>query len=167
VKRRAIAALAAALACPSLVAAAPPGAETVAPTHGEFPVKPTGPIAVEHAQAGEPTVGVPFEITVTARVEGAGESLELAVDATMPRAVLLTQPTLIDVGEGAYAWGVTVVPLAADAGYLSVIVSGTIDGVAQARSVMIPLRSTAAGAFPEAAADGGEPLVALPVQESP
>ena len=35
-------------------------------------------------------------------------------------------------------------PLAADAGYLSVIVSGSIDGVAQARSVTLSLRSAAA-----------------------
>ena len=67
----------------------------------------------------------------------------------------------------AYAWELTVVPLAADAGYLSVIVAGTIDGVEQARSVTIALRSTVPAEAPEVTITDGEALIALPVQESP
>ncbi len=66
-----------------------------------------------------------------------------------------------------YSWQITVVPLAAEAGYLSVIVSGTIDGVDQARSVTISLRSAAPADAPAPVAGGGETLIALPVQESP
>ena len=51
---------------------------------------------------------------------------------------------LVAAGDGVYAWTITVVPLTAEAGYLTVIVSGDIDGVAQARSVTVSLRSTAA-----------------------
>jgi hypothetical protein len=161
-----IAVVAAALAWPWLVAAAPRGAETAATVPVEFPGKPTGPIAVEHRRMGEPTVGVPLKIAVTARVEGNVGDLSINVNATVPRAALVTQPTLIDASEGAYAWEVTVVPLAADAGYLTVIVSGTIDGVDQARSVTIPLRSAIVDAA-AMAEEGTEPLVPLPVQESP
>ncbi|HEY3518944.1 MAG TPA: hypothetical protein VGL98_17980, partial [Gammaproteobacteria bacterium] len=65
-------------------------------------------------------------------------------------------------------WKITVVPLAAEAGYLSLIVAGRVDGVAQARGVTVPLRSAAAGGpAPAAEAAGPEALIALPVQETP
>ena len=87
----------------------------------------------------------------------------------MPRAVLVTEPEAVVAGaDGLYSWTITVVPLAADAGYLSVVVSGQVEGLAQARSVTIPLASGAAeSAAPLPQPADGEALIALPVQESP
>ena len=134
----------------------------------ELPGKPTGPIAVEHRVPAEPAVGIPLAIAVTARVEAEVGALRIDASASSPRAALVTPPLLTSVTDGVYAWTITVVPLATDAGYLSVIVSGNIEGVAQARSVTISLRSTAApDAAPSAAVIDGETLIALPVQESP
>jgi hypothetical protein len=167
-RRRITAALvAAALALPVAVGAAPRAAERVAPVAAELPGKPTGPIAVEHQFAADPAVGVPVKITVTAHVNGAAGGLGIEATPTLPRAALVTPPTPLAVGEGVYSWEITVVPLAAEAGYLSVIVSGAIDGVEQARSVTISLRSVVLEDAPAPAARGGETLIALPVQESP
>ena len=158
---------AAVVAWPALVGAAPP-AEQRAPMNAEYPVKPTGPIAVEYRLAAPPAVGVPLEIAVTARVQAAASSLAIEANASAPRAVLVTAPQLDAAGDGVYSWTITVVPLAAEAGYLSVIVAGDVDGMAQARSVTVSLRSSA-GTGPAAAAGAarGEALIALPVQESP
>lgn len=146
--------------------AAPRSLEAVAP--GELPGKPTGPITVEYRLAAQPAVGVPLTITVTARVENNVGTLGIEANATSPRYVLLTPPQLATAGDGKYVWALTVVPLAAEAGYLSVIVSGTSEGVAQASSVTISMRSAAAPAeVPLSAAADGEALIALPVQESP
>jgi hypothetical protein len=111
---------------------------------------------------------VPVEIAVTARVRPGASRLAIETVASSPQAVLLTTPELTAGADGVYSWTFTVVPLAVEAGYLTVIVAGEVDGVAQARSVTIPLRS-AAGAAQEAAtgAAQGESLIALPVQESP
>jgi hypothetical protein len=60
------------------------------------------------------------------------------------------------------------VPLAPEAGYLSVIVSAEVDGTQQAQSLTISLRSMSAGGpEPVAVRAGAETLIALPVQESP
>lgn len=156
------------LGCPMLGGAAPPSKELAAPTRAELPGKPTGPIVVEHRLAEQPAVGVPLEVVVTARVEGDIGRLGIEANATAPDAALVTAPLLLTAGEGTYSWRLTVVPLVAEAGYLSVIVSGSIEGVAQARSITISLRSAAGeGAVPADVAAGGETLIALPVQESP
>ena len=152
---------------PLLTAAAPRVLERAAPAAAELPGKPTGPILVEHRLAADPAVGVPLDITVTARVDAAASGLSIEANATVPRAALVTPPRLLEAGAGVYSWQITVVPLAAEAGYLSVIVSGTIDGVDQARSVTISLRSAAPADLPAPTAGGGETLIALPVQESP
>ena len=158
---------AASLAWPWLAAGAPRAAERAA-TSVELPGKPTGPIAVEHRLATQPSVGVPLDVSITARVAGDVGRLGIEANATAPDAALVTAPTLVAVGEGTYSWRLTVVPLVAEAGYLSVIVSGSIEGVAQARSITISLRSAAAEGDPPAVAlAGGETLIALPVQESP
>jgi hypothetical protein len=145
--------------------AAPPAGETAA-LRSERPGKPTGPIVVEHRLGMQPAVGVSVKIAVTARVAGDVGGLNIEATATVPSAAIVSAPLLIAAADGEYEWEITVVPLAVDAGYLSVIVSGSIDGVAQARSVTIPLRGAA---LPEAAvtAEGAEALIALPVQESP
>lgn len=156
------------LAWPLCSAAAPPLEARRAQLRAELPGKPTGPIAVEHRVPGDPAVGIPIAIAVTARVEAEVGALRIEAIASSPRAALVTPPLLTSVADGVYAWTITVVPLTTDAGYLSVIVSGNIDGVAQARSVTISLRSTAArDAAPSAALSEGETLIALPVQETP
>ena len=134
----------------------------------ELPGKPTGPIAVEHRVLGD-QCRHPLAIAVTARVEADVGALRIESTRELAAsAALVTPPLLTSVTDGLYAWTITVVPLTIDAGYLSVIVSGNIDGVAQARSVTISVRSTAArDAAPSTAAIQGETLIALPVQESP
>ena len=158
----------AALAWPLWSGAAPPIEARRTQSRAELPGKPTGPIAVEHRVPAEPAVGIPLAIAVTARVEADVGALRIEALASSPGAALVTPPLLTSVADGVYAWTITVVPLTNDAGYVSVIVSGNIDGVAQARSVTISLRSTAArDAAPSIAAIKGETLIALPVQESP
>jgi hypothetical protein len=152
-----------------LAAAAPHGAEHVRASV-ELPSKPTGPIALEHRLTAAPAIGVPLRIAVAAHVEGDFGRLDLEATATHPTAALVVTPTLVALDGGVYSWEIIVVPLVAEAGYLSVIVSGTIDGLAQARSVTIPLRSAGAAApaaAPVVATRNGETLIALPVQESP
>ncbi len=158
----------AALVWPSLLDAAPLPESTRNDLRLELPGKPTGPIAVEHRMPAEPVVGVPLAIEITARVEADVGALRIEANASSPRVVLVAPPVLTSVDDGIYAWTVTVVPLTADAGYLSVIVSGNIDGESQARSVTLSLRSDAASdAAASAAVMDGETLIALPVQESP
>jgi hypothetical protein len=111
---------------------------------------------------------VPLTVTVTARVESVVGALAIEANATAPRSVLVTPPQLESAGGGNYVWEFTVVPLAAEAGYLNVIVSGASEGIAQASSVTISLRSAAAPSeVPLSATADGEALIALPVQESP
>ena len=162
--RTATALIAAILAWPSL--GAPRATEGAAPAVAHLPAKPTGPIALEYRVAVAPTVGAPLEIDVSARVEPGVKGLTIEANASAPHAVLVTPPTVVTAGDGVYAWKLTIVPLAAEAGYLSLIVAGRVDGVAQARGVTVPLRSVAGGPAPAAKAAGPEALIALPVQEN-
>jgi len=165
--RTAMALIAAILAWSSPGAAAPRAGERSPPAAAHLPAKPTGPIAVEYRVAAAPTIGAPLEIEVSARVEPGVKGLTIEANASAPRAVLLTPPTVVRAGDGVFAWKITVVPLAAEAGYLSVIVAGQVDGVAQARAVTVPLRDVAAGPTPAREAAGPEALIALPVKETP
>jgi hypothetical protein len=159
---------AAALAWPALLGAAPPPAERMAPASEALRVKPTGPIAVEYRLAQEPALGVPLEIAVTARVEADVTGVTIEANASSPSGVIVAAPVLVTASDGVFTFRITVVPLAADAGYLSVIVAGQVDGLHQARSVTVPLRGTnPVVAVPDAADDGGERVIALPAQESP
>jgi hypothetical protein len=165
-KRRSAVALAVALEWAMQAGAAPRLPE--AQPASELPGKPTGPITVEYRLAAQPAVGVPLTIKVTARVESDVGTLGIEANATSPRSVLVTPPQLATARDGNYVWELTVVPLVAEAGYLSVIVSGASEGVAQAGSVTISLRSAAAPAeTPLSAAANGEALISLPVQENP
>lgn len=146
--------------------AAPPPGST--PARAErLPVKPGGPIALEYRAAAEPSVGTPLEISITARVEAGVDNVTIETNASAPRAVLITQPEVVASGDGLHSWTITVVPLAADAGYLSIVVSGQVEGLTQARSVTVPLGSAAPAASPAAQPADGEALIALPVQEGP
>lgn len=159
--------LAGLLVCPLLASAAPRLLERAA-VRAELPSKPTGPIALEHRVAGEAAVGVPLTIAVTARVAADARDVRIDAAASLPRAVLVTLPALDSAGDGLFRWTITIVPLAAEAGYLNVSVSADVDGIAQADAVTISLRSAAPGVAPAASAGGGgENLIALPVQESP
>jgi hypothetical protein len=165
--------LVAALLLASSGASAAPRPDDAAPLAVErLPVKPGGPIAVEYKLAAQPVVGTPLEVAVTAHVEPGVTDVTLAAEPSVPRAVLVTVPELVAAAEGTYSWRITVVPLAAEAGYLTVVVAGQADGLEQARSVTVALGSAPqAGAAPATAAPpspaDGEALIALPVQESP
>ena len=154
------------LAWPMQGAAAPPASERSAPMVPYFPAKPTGPIGVEYRLAAAPAVGVPLEIEIKARVEADVKGLAIEANASAPRAVLLIGPQLVTAADGVYSWTITVVPLRTEAGYLSVIVAGRVDGVAQARAVTVPLHG-APGPSPVVDSAGREALIALPVQETP
>jgi len=166
--------VAALLACPLLASAAPRLEERDAVRAAvpfELRAKPTGPIAIDYrlaGLAGEPAVGVPQTLHVRARVAPDARDVRIEVDASVPAAVLVAPPTLEASDAGTYRWTITVVPLAADAGYLHVIVSAHVDGVAQADAVTVSLRSAAAPAAAPRGPDAGEEnLIALPVRESP
>jgi hypothetical protein len=148
------------------VAAAPP--ESPAPvTHDE--AKPTGPIAVDVHLDAEPALGVPLTVTVMARADGV-DRLDLEVRADDPAALVIGAVSPPLDRAGARRWIVTVVPVRASGGYLSVVVAGEIDGVAQARSVVVAIRPAGAEAPARApsaapAGAGGENLSLLPVEE--
>jgi hypothetical protein len=152
---------------PSMAAAAPRSDALAPRAIRELPGKPTGPIVVDYRLATAPAVGVPLAITINARVQS-GAALRLEVTASDPSSVLVTVPVLAASDAAQYSWQVTVVPLAAEAGYLNVIVAGDVEGVAQASAVTISLRS-APEAVPAAAQPpaSSEALIALPVQETP
>jgi len=141
--------------------------ESARAAHFELPGKPTGPIAVDYRLTAVPAVGVPLAIAITARADGETAGLRLETSASQPRDVLLAVPTAVAARDGAHAWELTVVPLAPDAGYLTVVVTGEIDGVSQARTVTIALRGSEAPPAAAAALGGGETLIALPVLETP
>ena len=159
--------LVASLAWSLFAYAAPRAGDMVAAVRVERPGKPTGPIVVEHHFAARPVVGVPLKIAVTARVEADVGRLSIEASATVPDAALVSPPLLLAANKGVYSWELTVVPLLADAGYVSVIVSGSIDGIAQARSVTIPLRGAVRAEPAAVTIAAGETLIALPVQETP
>jgi hypothetical protein len=155
-------------AWPALSSAAPREVvEGRAPARAEFPVKPTGPIAVEHHLGADPAVGVPLTITLSARVSGQVDALRLDASASRPDALLLTTPELVASGDSEFTWVHTIVPLAVDAGYLNVAVAGDIDGLPQARSVSIAVRTVPPTADAPAAHGNSETLIALPVRETP
>ena len=133
------------------------------------PPKPAGPIGVDVRLNAEPVLGVPVTVTITARAETISD-LTLEARAADPGALAIGAASLpVDRG-GARSWSLTVVPLRATGGYLSVVVAGQIDGVAEARSVVIPVRP--AGSAPEVRAPAAAPaagsrenLSVLPVEE--
>ena len=133
----------------------------------ELPGKPTGPIAVDYRLAATPAVGVPLTIVITARAAGATDGLRVETSASAPRDALMAVPTAVVAPVGAQAWELTVVPLAPDAGYVTVVVMGDIDGVSQARTVTIALRSATAPAAAGVKDGADETLIALPVIETP
>lgn len=150
---------------PGAVAGAPLDAPAAA-TRDE--AKPMGPIAVHVRVTAPPSLGVPLSVIVTARAETL-DRLDLEVRAEAAALVIADKSAPVD-RAGARSWTVTVVPVQAAGGNLSVVVTGEIDGVPQAQSVVTPIRPP--GAVPIAralsagpAAAGGENLSLLPVEE--
>ncbi len=132
------------------------------------PPKPSGPIDVAYAAGAAPRVGQPVEIEITARAAAAEG---LALEVVVPKG-----GTLAIAGQSAGTaladgrrWVVTVVPLAADAAYLTVVVTGRIEGLLQSRSIVVPIRTVPdAQAVSEqrtAVTAHGERLILLPVEE--
>jgi hypothetical protein len=150
-------------AAPREVAATPNGARI------ELPGKPTGPITVDYRVPAEPVIGAPLEIAIMARLDAGATRVLLDASASDAAALWVASPTLVTQAAGLYTWRVTVVPWRASAGYLNVIVAGEIEGLTQARSVTIPIRSAGPGPV-GATVDAGrspEVLIALPVRETP
>jgi hypothetical protein len=147
------------------VGAAPPLGERLAPLSSELPGKPMGPIAVDYRLTGSPSVGVALTILVTARVADPSARLALEAAPGDARLLLSAAPELVAASGGVYSWSVVVVPLAA-ATYLDVVVAGEIDGVAQARSLVIPVRGAEGPATGGRAHAAPEALIELPVVET-
>jgi hypothetical protein len=132
------------------------------------PPKPSGPIDISYRVGVAPRVGVPVDVEITAHAAAAqGLTLEVAV-ANGGTLALAGQSVGAALADG-LRWVVTVVPLAADAAYLTVIVTGRIEGLEQSRSVVVPIRTLpAAQSVVEetAVTTGGERLILLPVEEN-
>ena len=135
------------------------------------PGKPTAAIAIHYELSATPDLGQPLEVRITARAAGTATdlSLELAFDDSLFVAGAPTAVAGADVNER--AWIVAVTPLQEQAGYLTVTLSGLLDGQRQSRSVMIPIRTS--GRKAEAQSTGvlkidefGETVIALPAQET-
>jgi hypothetical protein len=147
--------------------AAPRERQPVAAAGG--PPKPSGPIDVSYSLGAVPRVGVPVEIEITAH-SAAAQSLTLeAAVANGGTLAIAGQSVGAELADGR-RWVVTVVPLAADAAYLTVIVTGRIEGLEQSRSVVVPIRTVPAAETvveqETAVTAGGERLILLPVEEN-
>ncbi len=161
----------------ALVAAVATGAVPAAPRGApvaemQEEAKPHGPIAIDVRLAAPPVLGVTLTVSITARAQ-AIDRLELEVHADDSAALVIGAPSSPVDGAGSRSWVVTVVPMRTSGGNLSVVVSGEIEGVAQAQSVTTKIRPAgilptvrALSAAPAAPAEaGGENLSLLPVEE--
>ncbi|MEO8464082.1 MAG: hypothetical protein ABI640_01970 [Gammaproteobacteria bacterium] len=150
------------------VAAAPVDAPAAA-TREES--KPMGPIAIDVHLSAEPMPGVPLAATVTARTDAvAVDRLAIEVRADDSAELAVGAPSGLVERAGSRSWVVTVVPMHASGGNLTVVVFGEIDGVVQAQSVTTKIRSAGAGPTVRALATapapaGSENLSLLPVEE--
>ncbi|HEU4618611.1 MAG TPA: hypothetical protein VFV10_11240 [Gammaproteobacteria bacterium] len=151
-----VAALAAACAEPTEVAAAPRGSGAIAANDeareagglARTAGKPVAPFSVDHELLAAPAVGVPLEVRITVRPQVPMSALELEAvgDSTLEVAGADAQQSAPSAAAGAPAvWSVTVVPRDEGALQLKITIDGVIDGVRQARSVVVPIRVGAAG----------------------
>lgn len=114
---------------------------------GDAP-KPMAPIAITHRFANAPAVGQPLDLTLSIQAQGDLTSVNLSLAADDPLAMIDPVDTI---GLGALAAGeasdvtVTVLPLIDQTHYLSVTVTAMIDGIAQSRSVAVPIRLPRSG----------------------
>ena len=153
-----------------LGAHAAPRGVPVSPVAGQFdpPSKPTGPISVDYRLAETPALAMPLTITVTARAEAGAGRLLLQTSSSDSAALWVSAAAPVAASEGAQAWVLTVVPLLATPSHLQITVAGDIDGVPQARTVVIPIRVAGDVASPPRVEQSdGEALILLPVTESP
>ena len=134
------------------------------------PPKPSGPIDVAYSVGVAPRVGAPVDIEITAHAAAAQELALEAVVANGSTLAIAGQSAGTDLAGGGRRWVVTVIPLAADVAYLTVVVTGRIEGLPQSRSVVVPIRTVpAAQALVEqetAVTVDGERVIFLPVEEN-
>jgi hypothetical protein len=137
------------------------------PTSGAFIGKPTAPIGVTHKITGEPALGQPLTIRITAH-PGAGVA-GLALDVRAGDELAVGPVTeAVAVASGDRAWTVTVTPLTVAPARLDVFVTGLLNGEPQTRSLAIPIRVGGAKPVPGNAAikadEFGEAIVVLPAE---
>lgn len=162
----------AALLAAAFICAAPAFAQSdarIKPARLASPGKPVAPIAVEHTLSAEPALGVPLTVTITARAEPSVGALTIEVHGDEALGVA-APPLAAAAPAGTSIWTVTVTPVAAGTGYLSVLVQGEAGGEPQARSLLIPIRvgvAKPAAVEPVKIDGGGEQIIALPAEESP
>jgi hypothetical protein len=131
--------------------------------------KPTAPIAVSYELDGQPALGQPLEVRITA-VAGEGVtalSLELTADTALHIGQIARAAA--SAGSAEQRWSVTVTPLQPGAAHLNVFVSGELNGTEQSRSVVIPLRTGARSAERANAGKGEtgvETVISLPAEET-
>lgn len=136
----------AALVSLALLAALPMAAQT-APLREQAPpvgsLKPTAPIGISHRFASPPQVGQPLEVILSITADADLSQVNLSFAADDPLAMIDPIDGVglspLTAGEGADI-AVTVLPLINQIHYLSVSVTAIIDGVAQTRSISVPIR---------------------------
>ena len=134
-----------ALVSVALLATAPMAGQT-APSREQAPTatsKPTAPIGITHRFASPPQVGQPLEVifSITADADLSQVNLNFAADDPLAMIDPIDGVGLLPLiaGEGADV-AVTVLPLINQTHYLSVSVTAIIEGVAQTRSISVPIR---------------------------
>lgn len=154
-----------ALALTASVAAAPLEVPAVAVL--QTPPKPSGPIDLRFRVANAALAGQLVDIEIVARAADV-EAWRLETAVARSDELIVTSSAVAEELIDGRRWIVTVVPQAADTVYLTVVVTGRIDGLEQSRSVVVPIRTTAAAhAAPERAIEitEDERLILLPVEE--
>ena len=153
----------------------PSEAPAAVPLQGQAAAKPIPPISISVEVLGELQVGLALELRVSTRsqlelrevsgtVQGDERILVAPATASWRVAEVAIDETMVRT--------VTVTPLIAGALHVSVLVQAEINGRMQARNVLVPLQVGPALAPPASAERpdvdaSGEPIISLPVQESP
>jgi hypothetical protein len=129
----------------ALLATVPMAGQT-APEREQAPAvtpKPTAPIGISHRFASPPQVGQPLEVilSITADADLSQVNVQFGTDDPLAMIDPIDGVGLspLIAGDGADV-AVTVLPLIDQTHYLSVSVTAVIDGVAQTRSVAVPIR---------------------------
>lgn len=142
--------------------------DSVRAVSADTPPKPSGPIDLSYRLTSVAVAGQALDVEITARgtaIEGL--MLEAAV-ANHDGLVIAAQTPGVDV-EGGRRWIVTVIPSVADAAYLTVVATGSIDSLVHSRSIVVPIRTAVPvrGVDKQRAgiAPGGERLILLPAEE--
>ncbi|HEX6996874.1 MAG TPA: hypothetical protein VF322_01945 [Gammaproteobacteria bacterium] len=148
-----------------------------------YPAKPTGPISLDYALAGDVQPGVPVDVRVTIGVEPG--LTDIAVEARVSEGLALVSPALARYAEAPQGepivWTVTVTPRAEGTHELTLLARADEGGRRQSASLVVPIRTGAAKAERAQGAQGvksapgaeaeprtderGEPISVLPAEE--